>query len=72
MLCAPPEIASIPACSGGGTVVGLVDKLNRCDSNDRSHGIAAAAIRIKASRIGSLFLIAPICTICRIFQRFAL
>ena len=68
----PMDAVCIAACSGGGTVVAPVDKPHRCDSSDRSQGIAATAMRIRASRMGSLFLIAPICTICRIFQRFAL
>jgi hypothetical protein len=73
MPCAlPPEIAAVEACSGGGTVVVPVGRLQRCDSSDFSQGIAAAPIKIKASRMGSLFFIAPICRICRIFQRFAL
>jgi hypothetical protein len=73
MLCVlPAEIAWIAACSGGGTVVELVGNLQCCDSNDRSQGIAATAMRTKASKMGSFFLMSLICRICRIFQRFAL
>jgi hypothetical protein len=65
-------IDCVTACSGGGTVIVAAGVIQRCDSNDRSHGIAAMAMRSKASRMGSLFFMAPICRICRIFQRFVL
>jgi hypothetical protein len=68
----PAGIAAIAACSGGGTFVAPVEKPQRCDCNDRSHGIAAMAISITANKMGRLFLILPICRIYRIFQRFAL
>ena len=45
------------ACSGGGTVVTPMGNPHRCDSKDRSQGMAAMAMRTKASKMGSLFLI---------------
>jgi len=69
---ASTETACSAPISGGGTVVVLAGRLHRCDSKDRNHGIAAAAMRTRANRMGSLFLMTPICRICRIFQRFAL